>query len=260
MSLPPDIAVIGGGLVGASLTLGLVRTGATVTLLDEGSTFCPHGRHGDPPATLRALHRALHRAGVRALRAKALRARANDAAQGFRIERDAERIACRRVVPAAGLDKPDLCEPLGLQALLRPQRGQIKVTERSARFLDPVCHTVRQSEDRTVMLDVSKKEVGFDTSTAPNVIRAILSRAVRCFPYLAKFRLTRSRGALRVMTQEGQPTYQISERHPGASLATWHSGVTLAAAHAGEIASALLENRLNDSDPAFSPARFETAS
>ena len=31
-----DVAVIGGGLVGSALSLGLVRTGQRVVLLDEG--------------------------------------------------------------------------------------------------------------------------------------------------------------------------------------------------------------------------------
>lgn len=224
-----------------------------------GGTFCPHDGHADPLATLYALHRALRRAGVRVLRGKALRASVDEGARGFTIHTDTDSIACGRVVLAAGLGNPELCEPLGLRAHLRPQRGQIVVTERTARFMDPVCHTVRQTEDGTVMLGDSKEEVGFDTSTTPDVRRAILNRAVRCFPHLAKVRVMRSWGALRVMSPDGLPIYQTSDRHPGASLVTCHSGVTLAAAHAGEVASAILGDRLNDSYPAFSPARFEVA-
>lgn len=369
MSGPSDIAVVGGGLVGASLALGFVRAGASVTLLDagddrfhasvgnfglvwvqgkgascpdyadlslrsakawqgfaetledgastdaplgyracggikitlgaeeldaaaagldrmhnqsgpagndmilldrdalrdriaaigpevSGGTFCPHDGHADPLATLRALHRALRRAGVRVLRGKALRASAEPGGQGFTIETETQRIACGRVVLAAGLGNSELCEPLGLRAHLRPQRGQIVVTERTAPFLDLACHSVRQTEDGTVMLGDSKEEVGFDTSTTGDVTRAILDRAVRCFPHLATVRMMRTWGALRVMSPDGLPIYQTSERHPGASLVTCHSGVTLAATHAGEVASAILENRLNSSYPAFSPARF----
>mgnify|MGYP002628612690 CR=1 FL=1 len=231
----------------------------------SGGTFCPHDGHADPLTTLRALHRALRRAGVRVVRGKALRvsaeANSEPSGQGFVIETETRRIACGRVVLAAGLgNTPDICEPLGLRAHLRPQRGQIVVTERTARFLDPVCHSVRQTEDGTVMLGDSKEEVGFDTSTTGDVTRAILDRAVRCFPHLARVRMMRTWGALRVMSPDGLPIYQTSERYPGASLVTCHSGVTLAAAHTGEVATAILENRLNASYPAFSPARFDARS
>lgn len=222
-----------------------------------GGTFCPHDGHADPLATLRALHRALGRAGVRMVRGKALAARG--AAQGFVIETEAGPVTSGRVVLAAGLGNPALCEPLGLRAELRPQRGQIVVTERTGRFLDPVCHTVRQTGDGTVMLGDSKEEAGFDTSTTPEVTRMILNRAVRCFPHLAGVRLMRTWGALRVMSPDGLPIYQTSRRSPGASLVTCHSGVTLAAAHSGEVATAILEDRLNESYPAFSPDRFAVA-
>ncbi len=228
-----------------------------------GGTYCPHDGHADPLATLRILHRRLRRDGVRVVQGMALRAipDTRDGARngGFTIETDAGPVACGRVVLAAGLGNPALCAPLGLRAELRPQRGQIVVTERTKRFLDPVCHTVRQTGDGTVMLGDSKEEAGFDTSTTPDVTRAILTRAVRCFPHLAHVRLTRTWGALRVMSPDGLPIYQTSTRHPRASLVTCHSGVTLAAAHSGEVATAILEDRLGDTYPAFSPDRFGAA-
>lgn len=249
-------------------------TGSDTVLLDQaalhdlipaigpeatGGTFCCHDGHADPLITLRSLHRALRRAGVRIVHGKAIRADADGPAQGFTINTDAEKVACGRIVLAAGLGSVDLCERLGLNAQLRPQRGQIIVTERTGQFLGPACHTVRQTEDGTVMLGDSKEEVGFDTSTTTNITRAILNRAVRCFPHLARVRLMRTWGALRVMSPDGLPIYQTSARHPGASLVTCHSGVTLAASHAGEVASAILEDRLNEDYPAFSPDRFGVA-
>jgi len=221
-----------------------------------GGTYCPHDGHADPLATLRALHRSLRRAGVRLLRGKARTVVPDDGGAGFVVQWDTGRVACGRVILAAGLGTPELCEPLGLRAELRPQRGQIVVTERTDRFLDRACHTVRQTEDGTVMLGDSKEEAGFDTSTTPDVTRAILTRAVRCFPHLAHVRVARTWGALRVMSPDGLPIYQTSLSCPGASLVTCHSGVTLAAAHSGEVARAILDDQLNETYPAFSPDRF----
>ena len=222
-----------------------------------GGTFCPHDGHADPLATLNALHRGLRRAGCAVVQGKALRVVPQ--AQGFSVETEAGRVSCDRVVLAAGLGSTALAAPLGLRAELRPQRGQVVVTERMAPFLDVACHTVRQTGDGTVMLGDSKEEVGFDTGTTRAVTRAILDRAVRCFPHLARQRMVRTWGALRVMSPDGLPIYQTSERFPGASLVTCHSGVTLAASHAGEVAEAILADRLNDAYPAFSPRRFEAA-
>lgn len=202
-------------------------------------------------------HRAVQREGGHILRGKALRVSAQG--PGFSIDSEAGSVTSGRVVLAAGLGSAALGAPLGLRAQLRPQRGQIVVTERTPRFMDPVCHNVRQTEDGTVMMGDSKEEVGFDTGTTPDVTRAILNRAVRCFPHLAQLRLVRTWGALRVMSPDGLPIYDTSAQHPGASLVTCHSGVTLAAAHSGEVAAAILEDRLTETYPAFSPSRFEAA-
>ena len=50
--------------------------------------------------------------------------------------------------------------------------------------------------------------------------------------------------ALRVMSPDGFPIYEQSERYPGAFAATCHSGVTLAGAHALALAPAILAGEL----------------
>jgi glycine/D-amino acid oxidase-like deaminating enzyme len=221
-----------------------------------GGTYCPDDGHVDPLATLGALHRALRRAGVRIVTGKADKVTSNGKGRGFVIATGAENLTCERVVIAAGLGSVALCGPLGLTAALRPQRGQIVVTERAAPFLDLACVTVRQTGDGTVLLGDSKEEAGFSTATTPQAMAAIMNRAVRCFPHLAGLRVVRAWAALRVLTPDGLPVYQTSARYPGASLVTCHSGVTLAAAHAGEVADAILSDRLNETYPAFSSDRF----
>ena len=48
---------------------------------------------------------------------------------------------------------------------LRPQRGQILVTERLAPLLPLPSSGLRQTSDGTVMIGATQEEVGFDTST-----------------------------------------------------------------------------------------------
>jgi len=222
-----------------------------------GGTFCPHDGHADPLGTLHALHRALARhPRVRVVRARIERAVADGRVAPFVLEHREGRVRASRVVLAAGHGATALAPGLGLDARVRPQRGQIVVTERVPPFLPLACHSVRQSADGTVLLGDSKEDVDFDDGTTPPALHAILSRAVRCFPRLARVRVARSWGALRVLSPDGLPIYQDSTRVPGASLVTCHSGVTLAAAHAGEVADAIVDERLGERYPSFSPARF----
>jgi hydrogen cyanide synthase HcnC len=222
-----------------------------------GGTHCPHDGHADPLLTLRALRQAL-KARVRFVPGKVL-AIEPIAGGGFTIVSAGGPVVVDRVVLAAGLGNAALAGPLGLDGRVRPQRGQILVTQRVPSFLDIACHNIRQTADGSVLLGDSKEEVGFDRGTTPAVASTIATRAVRMFPALADVPLVRSWGALRVMSPDGLPIYQSSTRFPGAFLVTCHSGVTLAAVHAGEVAQAILDDRVEETYPAFAPTRFEVA-
>lgn len=224
-----------------------------------GGTWCPHDGHADPLGTLKALHTALvNHPKVHLIRAQVSVIRPQPGA-GFRICADAEELRAERVVLAAGLGNAQLAPMVGLDAPVRPQRGQILVTERLDPFLDVACHTVRQTSDGTVLLGDSKEDVGFDTGITHSVATRIIGRAAQCFPRLAQARIVRIWGALRVMSPDGMPVYDSSAAYPGASLVTCHSGVTLAAAHAGEVAEAILAGSLTASYPTFSASRFKVA-
>lgn len=222
-----------------------------------GGTFCPHDGHADPLGTLHALHRAIGRhPRARTVRARIERVLTDTPAAPFVLHHAGGRVRAARVVIAAGHGATALAPALGLDAQVRPQRGQIVVTERVPPFLGLACHNVRRTGDGTLLLGDSKEDVGFDDGTTAVATRAILGRAVRTFPHLANVRVTRTWGALRVLSPDGLPIYQSSTSHPGASLVTCHSGVTLAAAHAGEVARAIVDDRLGERYAAFSPARL----
>jgi glycine/D-amino acid oxidase-like deaminating enzyme len=121
---------------------------------------------------------------------------------------------------------------LGLDAPVRPQRGQIIVTEKVAPFMHYVVHTIRQTDEGGVMISDSVEEAGYDPSVGSEVLSIMAQRAVRMFPLLARLNVVRCWAALRVMPKDGFPIYDHSDTCPGAFLATCHSGVTLAANHA----------------------------
>jgi len=222
-----------------------------------GAAYCPHDGHADPLSTLRALRASL-KPRVETVAQEIRRIRPQKP-NGFLVEGETQTLAAGQVVLAAGLSNAQLAPMLDLEAPIRPQRGQILVTQRLPQILPMACHTIRQTGDGTVMIGDSKEEVGFNRSTTQEVATQIARRAMRMFPALADAALVRSWGGLRVMSPDGLPIYRESARYPGAFLVTCHSGVTLASAHAGEVAQAIMAGRLNETYPAFSPDRFREA-
>ena len=118
---------------------------------------------------------------------------------------------------------------------------------------------VRQTAEGTLQIGDSHEDVGLDDSTTLDVIEQLARRAVRIFPHLAKVRLNRAWGALRVMTPDGVPIYQQSAEHRGAFAVSCHSGVTLAALHAGAIAEWIAGESPHPLITEFSSKRFDVS-
>jgi hydrogen cyanide synthase HcnC len=141
---------------------------------------------------------------------------------------------------------------------VRPQRGQLIVTEKTAPFLKYPIQTIRQTDEGGVMLGDSQEEAGADPTVSSTVVSVLAERAARMFPLLARLNVVRTWAALRVMTQDGFPVYEQSTACPGAFAASVHSGVTLAAAHALFLAPAIAAGALpRDTFAPFSSRRFD---
>jgi hydrogen cyanide synthase HcnC len=222
-----------------------------------GASFCPFDGHVNALRLLRALHVGFQRHGGRHFADRAVE-RIEPGGGEFRLHTRTGQIAVPKVVLAAGLGNARLAPMVGLDAPVRPQRGQIMVTEKIAPFMPYVVHTVRQTDEGSVMISDSVEEAGFDTSVGSEVLAVMAERAVRMFPDLARLNVVRCWAALRVMPKDGYPIYDQSQTCPGAFIATCHSGVTLAAAHALLMPCALDAGDLtNESLAAFSARRFD---
>ena len=140
---------------------------------------------------------------------------------------------------------------------MRPERGQIVVTERVRPFLHHPMNGARQTDEGSVMIGDSKEE-----GTDPAILKVGIAateaeRAVRRFPLLANVNVVRTWSAIRVMTRDGFPIYDESETHPGAFVLCCHSGVTLAANHALTVAPMIARGALDKALVApFSARRF----
>ena len=139
-----------------------------------------------------------------------------------------------------------LAPMVGLEAPMRPERGQIVVTERLRPFLNHPVVTLRQTDEGTVMIGDSKEESVDPAGLTVGVSATEAERAVRQFPLLANVNVVRTWSAIRVMTQDGFPIYDESETHPGAFTVCCHSGVTLAANHALTIAPMIARGALDN--------------
>lgn len=228
-----------------------LRLGPKVT----GASYSPQDGEADPLALLRALHEVMRRNGVdvrSGVTAQTI-ARTVDV---FRVTTTAGVFEAPRIILAAGHGSVSLAGQVGLAAPLRPERGQILVTERLAPFLPFAGDTLRQTADGTVMIGATNEDAGFSLATTPEAGAMLARHATDVFPQLADARLVRTWAGLRVLTPDGCPLYAESKTHPGAALITCHSGVTLAAVHARELAPALLAGKLGSDLSAFGPERF----
>jgi glycine/D-amino acid oxidase-like deaminating enzyme len=222
-----------------------------------GGSYCPLDGHCNSLRLHRALHTALFNRGVRYLPSHRVTAIVH--AEGEFVLRTANReVRAGKVVIAAGNASMQLAPMVGLKAPMKPNRGQIIVTERVQPFLRHPIVTIRQTDEGTVMIGDSLLDgTSPDEMTMP-VTSAMAARAMRMFPLLARLNVVRTWSGIRVMTQDGFPLYDQSEACPGAFLVCCHSGVTLAANHALTLAPMIARGRLDaDTVGAFSVRRFD---
>lgn len=212
--------------------------------------------HVNPLRLLAALHRALVRDGG-VLRCGHPVSAIVPGPDGFAVEAAGRRFTAARVVVAAGIASAALARQVGVAVPVRPQRGQLLVTERLAPVLPVPASGLRQTADGTMMVGLTNEEVGPDASVTATAAAAMSRRALRILPGLSRATVVRHWAGLRVMTPDGLPVYAQSARHPGAFVVACHSGVTLAAAHAGAVADGIAAGALPPELAAFHPGRFD---
>jgi hydrogen cyanide synthase HcnC len=196
-----------------------------------GASYSKLDGHVNSLRLFRALNVGMQQLGVKYL-GDHMVDRISHSGGEFRLQTGRGEVRARQLLLAAGIANARLGPMVGLDVAVRPQRGQLIVTEKIAPFLHYPVATVRQTDEGGVMLGDSQEEAGFDATTGQAVMAVLADRAQRMFPKLGSLNIVRTWAALRVMTKDGFPIYDQSTECPGAFVATCHSGVTLAAAHA----------------------------
>ncbi len=187
--------------------------------------------HANPLKLLRALADDVRRLGGQVLTGKHVTH--VDKPDLFRVFcADGTEVQARKIVLSAGLGAMSLGPMLGFKAPIRPQRGQVMITEKMPKLINRPSLIARQTDDGGIQIGATNEEVGLDNGVTQSGLSGLAAEAVAAFPALAKAQLIRSWGALRILSPDGLPIYQESTAMPGAYLVTCHSGITLAAAHA----------------------------
>jgi glycine/D-amino acid oxidase-like deaminating enzyme len=221
-----------------------------------GASFGRRDGHANPLRLLTALHEGFRRKGGHLRNGCLVRSVQPQLAGGFRVDFGTEHVSAARVVIAAGLGAKALAAQVGLDIPMRPQRGQILVTERFEPFLPLPLHSVRQTREGTVMIGATHEEKG-DSSTTFDAAATLSAKAIRWIPALSEATLVRQWAGLRIMTPDSYPIYAQSPTHPGAFVATCHSGITLAPTHAGLLAAGIASGQLPSSLEVFHHRRFD---
>lgn len=211
--------------------------------------------HANPLKLLMALAADVRRLGGQVLVGK----KVTDVTRpdGFRVTcSDGTRVHAGKVILSAGLGAAELGPKMGFKAPIRPQRGQVLITEKLPKLINRPSLIARQVDEGGIQIGATNEEVGTDDRVTQPGLSGLAAEAIAAYPALAKAQLVRSWGALRVLSPDGLPIYQQSAEMPGAYLVTCHSGITLAAAHAR-----VLPDWLEGTDAApdlevFSEARF----
>ncbi|WP_414475098.1 NAD(P)/FAD-dependent oxidoreductase [Microvirga sp. M2] len=221
----------------------------------SGSIYCPLDGHVNSLRLFRALHVAL-KARTVDYRADHVVTAIEPRAGGFALKGNWGEVRVPKVVLAAGLGNARLAPMVGLEAPLKPSRGQIIVTEKAAPFLRYPVVTVRQTDEGGVMIGDSEEADGSSLRIDHSISSVMADRAIRMFPLLGDLNVVRTWSAFRVMTLDGSPVYEQSEACPGAFMAMAHSGVTLAPQHAFSLADYIADGMIPEETAVFSTRRF----
>ena len=223
-----------------------------------GATWSPHDGHVSPLYLMRGLHDAIHHQHGYVKTSCPVTA-ITQTGTDIQVTTPDGNFTAPRLVLAAGLGNRVLAPFLSLEQAVKPQRGQIMVTEKLPVQIRYPMVTLRQTAEGTIMIGDSHEDAGLDVSSTRPVMAEIASRAQRILPSLSQAQIIRSWAALRVMSPDGYPIYDQSPSIAGAFAVTCHSGVTLAAAHALDLARCIHDGHLSPHLTAFSERRFDVS-
>ena len=222
-----------------------------------GATFCPLDGHVNPLRLLNALRIAVVALGGTMISDTRVTQVLPNKNGGFELSVcDGRQFKTERVILAAGLGTNPLAKQLSFITQIRPQRGELIITEKLSERLPFLSSTIRQVDEGGIQIGGTKEDAGLNDSETLDVMTKLAQHAVAVYPPLADVRMVRAWGALRIISPDGYPVYAQSPEHSGAYLVTCHSGVTLASLHSTLLAQWLIDGSNSSMVEAFNENRF----
>lgn len=222
-----------------------------------GATYCPADGHVNPLHLLSALRSAVLTLGATIISNAKVTHVSPTKNGGFELSLlNGNRFNTDRVILSAGLGVNPLAKQLGFSTQVRPQRGELLITEKLSERLPFLSSTIRQVNEGGVQIGGTKEDAGLDDSETLSVMTKLAQHAVSVYPQLADVRVVRSWGALRILSPDGYPVYAQSQEYPGAYFTTCHSGVTLASLHSSLLAEWIIDDSNAATLEAFNENRF----
>lgn len=219
------------------------------------ANFCKNEGQTNPLHLLDNLHAALQKLGAQIAFDEPVTS-ISPVDQGFEVRTGRQTYGADAIVIAAGLGTPQLAKSIEIDVPIRPQRGQILVTERFAPFLPLPGSGLRQNAEGTIMIGATQEEVGLNVETTTEATEKLASRALKILPRLKHATIVRQWAGLRILSPDRAPIYAQSSKYPAAFSASCHSGITLAPFHAYHLAKAISSGVLSPEFAPFSPERF----
>jgi len=219
----------------------------------SGASFCWRDGCVNPLRLHSLLLQAVTRLNGTILLGARVRSCSNSKGPSWCLTTDRGEVFADHVVAAAGLGAKELAKQLNLDVPVRPQRGQVIVSQRMPKVLRLPASTLRQTADGTFLVGATKEDVGFDEGTSLSAAKQLAQNALRITPMLKDINVVRHWAGLRVMTPDGAPIYDFND---GASAAACHSGITLAPVHANLFVDRILGVGDEFNLDAFAPDRF----
>ncbi len=220
------------------------------------ASYCPTDGHVNPLYLLLAMQKGLIGLGGHYHGGYTVRDIIRVAGGGFELRTDRGCVGCERLLIAAGLGVTELARKVGLDIPVRPERGQIIVTQRTQLLFPLPMNGFRQTQEGSVLLGYSKENAGLDDTTSVQVTAQIASNALKAFPQLTALRVVRTWAGLRTQSPDSYPVYAASSACPGAYAIICHSGITLTAVHARTIPQWVLDECAPRCLREFGPERF----
>ncbi len=221
-----------------------------------GGSFCPLDGHANPLALARALQAGIVRLGGVIHRRREVTSIEARGGGGWVVGSGEGSLAAPVLVLAAGVGLARLAGLVRLNLPVRPQRGQILVSEPLPPVIRHPSVPARQTRSGNLLLGATHEEVGFDAASTAEGIGHVAADAQRYFPWLARVAFVRAWGALRPLSPDGLPVLEQPAGWPGLFVVTSHSGITLCPAVGQAVAEWVSAGHRPSFLPAFDRFRF----